>query len=101
MGYQAIVTKYLGPTNVCGSRVKATASAGSVTLHWDDSLNSDANHARAAKALADKYGWEGIWFEGGMPEGKGNVYVSVASWLHAETDKAAAFTTMPDKSRAA
>jgi hypothetical protein len=54
---QAIVTKYLGPTNHRGSRVKATAQAGSITIHWDDALDVSANHARAALALAKKFGW--------------------------------------------
>jgi hypothetical protein len=77
--YQAIVTKYIGPTNVRGSRVKATAAAGSVTLSWDCALNSEDNHAKAAEALANKYKWRGRWFGGGMPDDKGNVYVSAAS----------------------
>jgi hypothetical protein len=68
--FQAIVTRYLGPTNVRGSRVKATAEAGSVTLEWDDSLNSDNNHLAAAKALADKFGWGGNWYGGGTMEGR-------------------------------
>lgn len=54
---QAIVTKYLGPTNVKGSRVKATAQAGSVTLSWDDAANSAENHAAAAQALVRRFGW--------------------------------------------
>lgn len=77
MTYQAITTKYIGPSNVRGSRVKATASAGSVTLSWDDALNIDDNHARAARALADKFGWRGIWHAGGLPKGNGNVFVCV------------------------
>lgn len=75
MIFQAITTRYIGPTNFRGSRVKATAAAGSVTLNWDDALNSDANHEAAALALATKYGWRGGWFGGGMPDGCGNVYV--------------------------
>jgi hypothetical protein len=71
--YQAIVTKYIGPTNFKGSRVKATAAAGSVTLHWDDALNSDDNHTAAAKALAARYGWAGEWHGGGFE--RGNCYV--------------------------
>lgn len=59
-----------------GSRVKATASAGSITLHWDHALNSDDNHSRAAQALANKYNWPGTWYGGGLPGGNGNVYVS-------------------------
>jgi hypothetical protein len=67
---QAIVTKYLGPTNVRGSRVKATCQARSKTLTWDDSLNSSANHTAAAKALASELGWHyGTWVAGGLPDG--------------------------------
>ena len=73
--YQAIVTKYIGPTNYRGSRIKAKAAAGTVTLSWDSSLNSDRNHAKAAEALAAKHGWHGCWYAGGMPEGSGNVFV--------------------------
>ena len=67
---QAIVTKYIGPTNVRGSRVKATAQAGSVTLGWDDSMNPDGNHKAAARALAQKYGWDGEWVSGWTPDGR-------------------------------
>ncbi len=73
--YQAITTKYLGPSNVRGARVKATAAAGSVTLHWDDSLSSNDNHNAAALALANKFGWTGTWFAGGMPDASGSCYV--------------------------
>ncbi len=75
MGYQAIVTKYLGPTNTRPSRIKATASAGSIIVSCDSGINQDANHAAAARALALKYGWHGRYVGGGMPEGNGNVYV--------------------------
>jgi hypothetical protein len=69
-GYQAIITKYLGPGNVRGARVKATAAAGSVTLGWDHRLNSEDNHRAAAKALADKFDWQGELFCGGLPDGR-------------------------------
>jgi hypothetical protein len=54
---QAIVTRFLGPTDKRDPRVKATAYAGSVTLDWNDSLDIDANHQAAANALADKFDW--------------------------------------------
>lgn len=54
---QAIVTKYFGPTNTRGSRIKATAQAGSVVVPWDHSLGIDENHDRAANALLKKLGW--------------------------------------------
>ena len=76
---QAIVTKYIGPSNVRGSRIKASAAAGSVTLHYDSSLNTEDNHAKAAKALADKYEWSGAWYQGGMPDDSGYCFVCVDS----------------------
>lgn len=54
---QAIITKYLGPTDTRGSRIKATAAAGSVTLSYDCALDSDGNHRAAAEALCVKLGW--------------------------------------------
>ena len=70
---QAIITKYLGPTDHRGSRVKATCQAGSLTLEWDDTLDLDANHRVAAIALAEKLGWTGAFYgdliSGGMPDG--------------------------------
>ena len=75
---QAIVTRYMGPTNFRGSRVKATCAAGSLTLSWDDSLDTAANHAAACKALADRLGWGGKWRGGGMPDGRGDVFVCCA-----------------------
>jgi hypothetical protein len=52
---QAIETKYLGPTNTKGSRVKAKSPAGSVTISWDYGLNTRDNHRAAAEALAAKF----------------------------------------------
>ncbi|QIG74599.1 hypothetical protein EVC11_017 [Rhizobium phage RHph_I20] len=63
----AIRTKFLGPTNARGSRVKAETCEAlpelkrRITLSWDHSLDGQANHARAAKALAEKLEWAGDW----------------------------------------
>lgn len=54
---QAIITKYFGPRNVRGSRVKATAKAGSVYIGYDDELSTEQNHLLAARVLANSYGW--------------------------------------------
>lgn len=75
---QAIVTKFIGPTNTLGARIKAKASAGSVTMPWDHSFSIEANHAKAAQTLADKLEWSGKWFQGGMPDDTGYVFVSAA-----------------------
>lgn len=79
MHVQAIITKYVGPTNFKGSRIKATASAGSVTVSYDSGLSSDANHDNAAYKLAEKFGWHGTYNRGGMPGDKGNVYVATSA----------------------
>ena len=74
---QTISTKYIGPTDFRGSRVKARSSSGlSVTLSWDDALNVDANHRAAALALATKLKWSGRWIAGAAGDGRGNVYVT-------------------------
>ena len=54
---QAIVTKYLSPTNTRGALIKATAQAGATYLSWDYALDTSANHRAAAVELANKYKW--------------------------------------------
>lgn len=76
-GYQAIVTRYIGPSNTRGSRVRATAQADSITVAYDQRLGTDANHLAAARKLADKYGWRGTLIGGGMPGGNGDCFVMV------------------------
>ena len=67
---QTIITKYLGPTNHRGSRIKARQSASysgtpkSVTVDWNYALNTEQNHKIAAQALAKKLGWPGEWVGG-------------------------------------
>jgi hypothetical protein len=57
--YQAIRTRYHGPSDVRGSRIVARAEAGSVTVGYDHSLNLSENHAAAARVLIAKFGWDG------------------------------------------
>ncbi len=54
---QAIVTKYLGPTDHRGSRIKATCDAKTLTFPWCDALGLSENHEKAATALAWSLGW--------------------------------------------
>jgi hypothetical protein len=73
---QAIITRYLGPTNFRGGRVKATCQAKSKTLEWDHALNPTQNHIAAAKAIATELGWNyGKWTGGELPDGKGTAFV--------------------------
>lgn len=76
--YQAITTRFLGPTNYRGSRYKATCAAGSITITADDRLDYTENHKRAAQALINKLGWfhnpdrgdrDGQWFGGAIHKG--------------------------------
>ena len=54
---QAIVTKYIGPTNYRGTRISVRCSAGRIIVPWDHSLGIVENHAAAAFTLARKLGW--------------------------------------------
>ena len=67
-----ITTKYLGPTNKLGARVKATCQAGNVIMDWDYDHDQAENHRAAAAALAAKVNWDenypdmfGGWIETG------------------------------------
>lgn len=52
---QAIVTKYIPPTNTKGSRIKAFCDRGSIIVPTDHSLNLNKRHEAAAKALIAKF----------------------------------------------
>ena len=78
--YQAITTKFLGPTNHRGSRVKARAQVGSITIPWDYALSVDDNHKAAAQALARKWGWSGHWIGGATYTNDGHTFVKVDSY---------------------
>lgn len=68
---KAIRTKYIGPSNVKGSRLSATTgeTGQRIIMTWDDALNSSDMHAKGARALADKFGWQGELIGGGFPDG--------------------------------
>lgn len=52
---KAIQTKYLGPTNYKGARIKAWADGwGSKTISYPHEYNTERAHYEAAKALIDK-----------------------------------------------
>jgi hypothetical protein len=59
-----IRTKYLGPTNTRGARIKAWAGDRSVTIPYPYELNVEDAHAEAAAKLHDKmYGQDDGRFE--------------------------------------
>lgn len=75
---QAIITKYVGPTDTKPGRIIAKCAAARHVHNWDYALSVDQNHDAAAKALAEKLEWFGEWNRGGMPDSSGNAYVCVA-----------------------
>ena len=51
----AILTKFIGPTNYRGARVKAFTSSGHrIIVPWDHAHNVEENHNAAAIALYRK-----------------------------------------------
>ena len=69
---QTIETRYLGPTNKRGPRIKATASGngGSVTIDIDNGRSIEENHRDAAVKLKGKLGWPGPMVAGHTKKGK-------------------------------
>lgn len=57
---QAITTKYCGPTNTRGARIKVSCTAATIYVPWDDALATDDNHTSAAYALCRQLNWESI-----------------------------------------
>lgn len=80
MIFKAITTKYLGPTNHKGARIKAYAYGGSIIVPFDYACNGDEMHKRAAMALVRKMGWGGKYkyIQGCLPSGIGYCFVAVA-----------------------
>lgn len=66
---QAIHTKYFGPTNHKGSRIKATASRGSITVSYPHDLSGDDVHTFAVKQLVERFCMSDELEYGTPPEG--------------------------------
>lgn len=75
---QAIICKYIGPTNTRGSRIRAKCNAGSLSIPYPHELSGQAVYRAAAESLASKLGWIGDKYGhlvgGGLPSG-GYVFV--------------------------
>ena len=76
---QSIETRFYGPGNARGARIKAQASGGMfVWSDWDYAIGSEENHKQAAIKLIRKLGWAhdktrgdtyGDWYAGGTKNG--------------------------------
>jgi len=74
---QVIITKFLGPTNSRGSRIKVTSFSGSIIVNWDHAFGVAENHALAANELIKKRFWDGGKFHGGLlPDDTGYAFVA-------------------------
>lgn len=73
----SIRTRYLGPTNFRGPRIKVTVAGGTetVTVPWDHAIDSGENHERAArKLMVDVLGWGNCPLIGASFDDKGYVF---------------------------
>jgi len=85
--YQSIQTKFIGPTNSRGARIKAyTASWGdmrglSITVPFSYELREEERHWEAVKALISKHDlkWGREFAIGASVDGRGYVFVPVRS----------------------
>lgn len=82
----AIETKYLGPTEQRGSRIKAVARGGwernpkfELTIGYPYEFTGEAAHAQAAIALAKRLGWTGKLIPGAITNGYVFVFESESS----------------------
>ena len=74
---QAIETNHVKAADTRGSRIKASAFGGSITVGYDYELDTAENHAAAAQALIEKLGWTGTYAQGGNAKGNGYVFVNI------------------------
>ena len=72
---KAIITKYLGPTDTKGSRIKADDGDGNtITISYPHELSGEDVHRKAAEALCDKMGWTGELIGGAIKNGYAFVF---------------------------
>lgn len=74
---KAICTKFMGPTNHQGARIKASDMDGNtITIAYPHDGGADVRHRAAAIALCQKMGWQGRMIEGSTKTGSVFVFVS-------------------------
>lgn len=66
---KAIQTRYHGPTDRSGARIRANAGKNSATIPYPYELSGEACHAQAALALCAKLEWKGDLIGGGLEDG--------------------------------
>jgi hypothetical protein len=68
---KAIQTRYYGPTNTRGARIKAWAEGvGSIFVPYPYGRNDGQDaHQYAAECFSDRVGWDNALVGGGLPNG--------------------------------
>ena len=70
---QAIITKFLPPTNARGARIKASCVARTLTAPYNHALSGQAAHREVAEELARRLEWDephyGKLLGGQLPSG--------------------------------
>ena len=87
-----ITTRYLGPTNNRGPRVRASTFESAVTIPYDHSKNVEDLHRDAMLALCRKLKWDGTWVCGTLPN-QDVVWTCSKSWTTVEVQRAETATT--------
>lgn len=77
---QSITTKFIGPSNTRGSRIKATTAGGSTLTIPYCHESGHGSHSKAAIALARKLGWTGTLVEGCTKDGRVFVFETGAKF---------------------
>jgi hypothetical protein len=67
--FKAIETKYYGPGNVRGARIKATDGDNTVWIGYPHELDTDSAHRLAAETLCAKLGWDYSMIQGATKRG--------------------------------
>ena len=65
---QAIITKYLPPTNTKPSRIKAECERGSIIISYDSELGDEGANRKAVEALVARFVKEDAAKYGSKPE---------------------------------
>lgn len=81
--YQAIKTRYSGPTNTREARIIASCDAGRISVPYAHDLDSEGNHLNAARSLCAKLGWDGELASGVINNEYIHVFTRLGNVRHA------------------
>lgn len=87
---QAITTVYKCPTDTHGARILVRCQAARMYVAWNDAVDVEENHDRAAKAMCKRMGWTrklyGNLVRGGLLTGEYVYVFDKAEWCRVMID---------------